>query len=51
LAWPESSLRDFIDSVEAEGAEFVTTDIAMRRALRPVDVRAATHARRYAAYP
>ncbi|MCP5045056.1 MAG: tyrosine-type recombinase/integrase [bacterium] len=46
LAWPESSLRAFVDFVEAEGAEFVTTEIAMRWALRSVDVQPATHARR-----
>ena len=46
LAWPESSLRDFVQFVEAEGAEFVTTELAMRWALRSVGVQRATHARR-----
>jgi integrase len=46
LAWPESSLRDFVQFVEAEGEQFVTTEVAMRWALRPVGVQRATHARR-----
>ena len=46
LRWPESSLRRFVDFVEAEGAEFVTTDLAVRWAVLPVDVLRATHARR-----
>lgn len=46
LAWPESSLRDFVRFVEAEGAEFVTTELALRWALRSVGVQRATHARR-----
>ena len=36
LKWPESSLRKFVDFVEAEGAEFVNTDLATRWALQPV---------------
>jgi integrase len=48
LAWPESSLRKFVDFVEAEGAEFVTAEIALRWALQPVGVQRATHARRLA---
>lgn len=46
LAWPELSLRGFVDFVEAEGAEFVTTELAIRWALRSVNVQPATHARR-----
>jgi len=46
LRWPESSLRRFVDFVEAEGAEFVTTELALRWAVQPVGVQRATHARR-----
>lgn len=46
LAWPESSLRRFVDFVDAEGAEFVTTEIAVRWAVQSVGVQRATHARR-----
>lgn len=46
LAWPESSLRRFVDFVEADGAEFVTTDIAVRWAVQSIGVQRATHARR-----
>lgn len=46
LSWPETSLRRFVDFAESEGAAFVTTDIALRWALKPVGVEAATHARR-----
>ena len=46
LAWPESSLRRFVDFVEAQDAEFVTTEIAMRWAVQSVGVQRATHARR-----
>lgn len=46
LAWPESALRAFVRFVEAEGAEFVTTELALRWALRSVGVQRATHARR-----
>jgi integrase len=48
LSWPESSLRAFVDFVEAEGAEFITTELALRWALKPVGVQRATHARRLA---
>lgn len=48
LKWPESSLRKFVDFVEAEGAEFVTTELATRWALQPVGVQRATHAGRLA---
>jgi integrase len=48
LMWPESSLRNFVDFVETEGAEFVTTDLAMRWALQSVGVQRATYARRLA---
>jgi integrase len=46
LAWPESSLRRFVDFVEAQGSEFVTTEIAVRWAVQSVGVQRATHARR-----
>ena len=46
LAWPESSLRRFVDFVEAEGAESVTTELAVRWAVQPVGVQRATQARR-----
>ena len=46
LRWPESSLRQFVDFVETEGAEFITTEIAVRWAVRPIGVLRATHARR-----
>lgn len=46
LKWPESSLRRFVDFVEAEGREFLTTELAMRWALQPVGIQAATYARR-----
>lgn len=48
LRWPESSLRDFVEFAQAEGAEFVTIELAMRWALKPVGVQRATHARRLA---
>jgi site-specific recombinase XerD len=48
LTWPESSLRKFVDLVDAEGAEFLTTEIAMRWAVSSVGVQRATHARRLA---
>jgi integrase len=44
--WPESSLRRFVEFVEAQGAEFVTTDLAVRWAVQSVGVQSATHARR-----
>lgn len=46
LKWPESSLRKFIDFVEVQGLDFVTTDVALRWAVQPVGVQRATHARR-----
>jgi len=46
LRWPESSLRQFVDFIDAEGEEFVTTESAVRWAIQPVDVQRATHARR-----
>lgn len=46
LRWPASSLRRFVDFVEDEGADFVTTDIALRWAVQPVGVQRATHAGR-----
>jgi integrase len=46
LRWPESSLRRFVDFVEADGAQFVTTELAMRWVVQSVGVQRATHARR-----
>lgn len=46
LGWPESSLRRFVDFVETEGAEFITTEIALRWAIKSAGVQRATHARR-----
>ena len=46
LLWPEGSLRNFVDFVEAEGAEFLTTELAMRWTFQSVGVQRATHARR-----
>jgi integrase len=46
LKWPGSSLPKFVDFVETEGAEFVSTELAVRWAVQPVGVQAATHARR-----
>jgi integrase len=46
--WPESALRGFVDFVEAEAAEFITTELALRWASKSVGVQRATHARRLA---
>jgi integrase len=48
LKWPESSLRKFVDYVETAGAEFVSTELAVRWAVQPMGVQRATHARRLA---
>jgi integrase len=48
LKWPESSLRKFVDLVETEGAEFVSTELAVRWAVQPAGGQRATHARRLA---
>jgi len=48
LKWPATSLRRFADFVAADGAEFVTTDLAVRWAVQAVGVQPATHARRLA---
>lgn len=48
LAWPESSLRNFVDFVEAEGADFLTSELATRWAFRSVGVQRATLAGRLA---
>lgn len=48
LKWPATLLHKFADFVAAEGAEFITTEIAMRWALKSVGVQRATHARRLA---
>jgi integrase len=46
LAWPESSLRRFVDFVETEGGEFITVETAVRWAVQSIGVQRATHARR-----
>ena len=46
LGWPESSLRRFVDFVEAQGAQSVTTELALRWAVQPQGVQRATHRRR-----
>lgn len=46
LKWPASSLRRFVDYVKAQGADFITTDLALRWATQPVGVQRATHAGR-----
>lgn len=48
LMWPESLLRGFVNFVDADGAEFVTTELAVHWALKSVGVQRATHARRLA---
>ena len=48
LRWPESALRGFVDFVEAQGAEFVTMELALRWTLKSVGVQHATHAGRLA---
>jgi integrase len=48
LLWPGSSLRKFVDFLEGEGAEFLTTELAVRWAVQPVGVQRATHAGRLA---
>lgn len=46
LRWPASILPRFLDFLEREGAEFITTDLALRWATEPKGVQAATWARR-----
>ena len=46
LRWPAASLRRFVDFVDAEGAGFVTTDVALRWAVQPVGVQRSTYAGR-----
>jgi integrase len=48
LMWPESALRNFVDFVEAEGAKFLTIELATGWAFQPPGVQRATHARRLA---
>jgi integrase len=48
LGWPESSLRNFVDFVEAESAEFLTTELALRWTFKPVGAQRATYAGRLA---
>jgi len=46
LRWPESSLRRFVDFVEAEGAGYITTEAVLRWVVQSVGVQRATLARR-----
>jgi site-specific recombinase XerD len=46
LRWPASILRRFIEFLECEGAEFITTELALRWATKPTGVQTATWARR-----
>jgi site-specific recombinase XerD len=46
LVWPESCLCGFVRFAEAEGAQFITTELALRWALQSKGVQRATHARR-----
>ena len=46
LKWPGSSLRQFVDFIEAEGEDFVTTASAVRWAIQPAGLQPATYARR-----
>jgi len=46
LYWPASSLRRFVDFLENEQAEFITTDLAVKWATEPDGVQTATWARR-----
>jgi integrase len=46
LRWPASILPRFIDFLEREGAEFITTELALRWATEPARVQTATWARR-----
>lgn len=46
LASPESSLRRFVDFIEGEGAEFITSELALRWATQSAGVQRATLARR-----
>ena len=44
LRWPESSPRSFIHFLQAEGAESITTELAVRWACMREGVQRATHA-------
>lgn len=46
LHWPALILRRFVNFLEDEGAEFITSDLAVRWATEPVEVQPATWARR-----
>ena len=46
LRWPAGILRRFVDFLEREEAEFITSDLAVRWATDPVGVQPATWARR-----
>jgi integrase len=46
LRWPASILHRFIEFLEREGAEFITTELALRWATEPTGVQTATWARR-----
>ena len=43
---PANTLNQFVDFLEEEGSDFITTDLALRWAIRPVGVQRATWARR-----
>jgi len=45
LRWPESSLRSFIHFLQAEGAESITTELAVRWACMPEGVQRAPRGR------
>lgn len=46
MKWPESCLRQFIDFLIAQGADAVTTALALRWTFQPVRLQPATYARR-----
>lgn len=46
LKWPESCLRQFVDFLIAQGADVVTTALALRWTFQPVGLQPATYARR-----
>jgi integrase len=46
LKWPESVLRQFIDFITAQGADVVTTTLALSWTFQPVALQPGTYARR-----
>ena len=44
--WPGSALRRFVEFLERQGADFITTDLAVRWAMEPAGVQRATRAAR-----